>query len=234
MLSPIAYTPSPLPPPPALRERVGVRVPRQTLPPPSLIHHASFIIHHFLHASVLLLLLPLFAGCASAVSAGHNTALDSVDLTSMTDDMAHKIMASPAVQRALAQNGKLKVVVQPVENRMVAEILPRGAAEAFTGRVRALLSEFAPDQFTWLMNRDDFNALRRRERDLNFQLGPSPDAIQPEYALVARFNSTTTEDPKHRASYYLCIYELTNIQDRTSLWTGKYEVKKTALKGFMD
>jgi len=182
----------------------------------------------------VLFVLPLAAGCSTAVSSGHNTALDSVDLTQMTDDMAQKIMASASVQQALAQKGKLKVVVQPVENRMVAEILPRGAGEAFTGRVRALLSEKAPDTFTWIMNRDDFNSLRRRERDLGFALGPSPDAIQPEYALVARFNSLTDEDPRRRSSYYLCVYELTNIQDRTSLWTGKYEVKKIAVKGFMD
>ena len=40
----------------------------------------------------------LLNGCASAVAAGHNTALDSTDLVAMTDDMAMKIVASPAVQ----------------------------------------------------------------------------------------------------------------------------------------
>ncbi|MGE5611604.1 MAG: hypothetical protein ACM359_20305, partial [Bacillota bacterium] len=170
---------------------------------------------------LLLTCVGLLTGCASAVSSGHNTALDSVDLVSMTDDMAMKIVGSPAVQQELARHGKLRVVVQPVENHMVAEILPRGAAEAFTGRLRALLSEKAPDKFTWLMNRDDFYRLRRRE--LDFALGPAPDSIQPEYALVAKFNSLTDEDANHRSSYYLCVYELTNIQNRQSLWTGTYE-----------
>jgi hypothetical protein len=185
-----------------------------------------------LSSMLLLTCVGLLTGCASAVSSGHNTALDSVDLVSMTDDMAMKIVGSPAVQQELARHGKLRVVVQPVENRMVAEILPRGAAEAFTGRLRALLSEKAPDKFTWIMNRDDFYRLRSRE--LDFTLGPSPDSIQPEYALVARFNSITDEDANHRSSYYLCVYELTNIQNRQSLWTGTYEVKKIAVKGFMD
>jgi hypothetical protein len=189
--------------------------------------------HHRLR--LLLLLLPLLAaGCATAVSAGHNTALDGVNLTEMTDDMAMKIMGSAPVQQAIARDGKLKVVVQPVENNMTAEVLPRGAAEAFTGRVRALLSAKAADQFAWIMNRDDFYRLRRRERDLDFPLGPSPEAINPEYALVARFSSLTDESSKRRSAYYLCVYELTNLQNRTSLWTGKYEVKKTAVKGFMD
>ena len=181
---------------------------------------------------LMLLLAPLTQGCASAVQAGHSTALDSVNLVEMTDDMARQIVASPAVQDAIQKDGKLRVVVQPVQNNMTAEVLPRGAAEAFTGRVRALLSEHAPDRFTWIMNRDDFRKLRQREID--FELGPSPDAIQPEYALVARFSSITNESIKHRGSYYLCVYELTNIQNRVVLWTGKYEVKKTAVKGFLD
>src|SRR5688572_6368061 len=107
------------------------------------------------------ILLPL-TGCGngSAVSSGRNTALDGVDLVAMTDDMAAKIVADPEVQRAFREEGKLKVVVQPVENQMVGEVLPRGPAEAYTARVRALLAEAAPQQFTWIMNRDAFYRLR--------------------------------------------------------------------------
>src|SRR5688500_8603546 len=105
---------------------------------------------------LMLLLAPLTQGCASAVQAGHSTALDSVNLVEMTDDMARQIVASPAVQDAIQKDGKLRVVVQPVQNNMTAEVLPRGAAEAFTGRIRALLSEHASDRFTWIMHRYDF------------------------------------------------------------------------------
>jgi hypothetical protein len=176
--------------------------------------------------------LSVLSGCASAVQAGHNTALDSVDLVRMTDDMALKIVADPDVQAAIQQSGKLKVVVQPVENRMTAEVLPKGPAETFTARVRALLSNHAPDRFTWVMNRDAFYDLRGRELDVD--LGPSPEAIDPEYALTAIFGSLTNETSRGRSSYYLCTYELTNLRDRTVLWTDKYEVKKTVMKGFLD
>jgi hypothetical protein len=44
----------------------------------------------------------------------------------------------------------------------------------------------------------------------------------------------TKEDASMRTSAYLCVYELTNLQDRTVLWTDKYEVKKKAVKGFLD
>ena len=177
-------------------------------------------------------LLPLASGCVSAVQSGHNTALDAADLVQMTDNMSMKILADPDVQAAIERDGKLKVVVQPVENEMTAEVLPKGPSETFTARVRALLSKHAPDRFTWVMNRDTFYDLRGRELDVD--LGPSPEAIDPQYALTAIFSSLTNESSKGRSSYYLCRYELTNLKDRTVLWTDKYEVKKRAVKGFLD
>ena len=174
----------------------------------------------------------LISGCASAVAAGHNTALDSVDLVRMTDDMAARIVADPEVQSGLAR-GAMKVVVQPVENRMEAEILPRGPAEAFTARVRTLLAKHAPNQFVWVMNRDAYYRLRGRELE-GVELGPAPEAVNPDYALTATFSSLTSEDPRRRSAYYLCVYELTDLSLRNVLWTGSYEVKKLAVKGFLD
>jgi hypothetical protein len=185
-------------------------------------------------ACPLLLLALVQFGCAgdTAIAHGHNTALDSVDLVSMTDDMAMKIVVSPAVQDTIAHEGRLKVVVEPVENQMTGEVLPRGPAQAFTGRLRVLLSQHARDQFTWVMNRDAWHYLRNRE--LEIDPGPSPDSIQPRYALTAKFSSLTNEDSKRRSAYYLCVYELTDLQHRYILWSDKYEVKKTAVKGFLD
>jgi hypothetical protein len=175
----------------------------------------------------------LLCGCSSAVQSGANTALSGDDLVKMTDDMAMKIIADPEVQAAIGQKGALKIVVQPVENQMRAEVLPRGPAEAFTARLRTLLARHAPDKFTWVMNRDAFYHLRQRELD-NVDLGPLPERVQPEYALTAKFSSLGNEDQKHRSSYYLCVYDLTSLTDRTVLWTGSYEVKKVAVKGFGD
>ena len=172
-------------------------------------------------------------GCSSAVGAGRNTALSGVDLVKMTDDMAMQIGSDAEVQRAIAQRGPLKVVLTPVENRMRAEVLPRGPAEAFVARVRTLLSRHAPQSFTWIMNRDAWHNLRERELE-GVELGPSPDAVQPDYSLSAVFSSLAEEDRKHRSSYYLCRYELVDLRDRTVLWTGAYEVKKVAVKGFGD
>jgi hypothetical protein len=170
--------------------------------------------------------------CETAVEKGRNTALDTVDLLQMTDDMAMKLQADPSVQDEIRKHGALKIVVEPVKNEMTAEVLPRGPAEAFTGRVRSLLSKHAPDQFVWVMNRDTF--YRMRGKELDFDLGPSPDAIDPEYALTAKFSTLTNEDAKRRSEYYLCVYELTDLSHRNVLWTDKYEVKKAVVKEFLD
>jgi hypothetical protein len=183
--------------------------------------------------TVLVSVISATIGCASAVQHGENTALSGVDLVRMTDDMAMQIGGDPEVRRAIAQRGPLKVVVMPVENRMRAEVLPRGPAEAFVARVRTLLSKHAPGDFMWIMNRDAWYSLRGREFE-GVELGPSPDATEPDYALSAVFSSLADEDRKHRSSYYLCRYELVDLRDRTVLWNGAYDVKKVAVKGFGD
>lgn len=181
----------------------------------------------------LLILIGLLAGgCANGIQSGHNTALDSMDLKQMTDSMSASIVADPRVQAAIAKDGKLKVVVEPVVNEMTAEVLPRGEADMFTARVRILLSQHAPDKFLWIMNRDAFYSLRQRE--LEMDLGPAPGAINPQYALTAHFRSLTKENSKMRSEAYLCVYELTDLDHRTVLWSDKYEVKKKAVKGFLD
>jgi hypothetical protein len=176
--------------------------------------------------------LLILSGCTSAVQSGRNTALDSVDLRRMTDDMAQKIVADPDVQAAIAREGSMPIVVQPVENRMVAEVLPRGPAQAFTARVRVLLSRHAPDRFQWVMNRDAFYELRARETDID--LGPAPERVQPRYALTSIFSSLTKEDLKRRSAYYLCEYQLTDLAGGNLLWSGAYELKKVAVRKFLD
>ena len=184
-------------------------------------------------AAVVVITGLVVSGCSSAVSQGTNTALSGVDLVQMTDDMAMKIMGDPEVQSAMAQRGALKVVVLPAENQMQGEVLPRGQAEAFVGRVRTLLARHAPDKFTWIMNRETFYRLRAQELE-GVEAGPSPDAVSPDYSLSAVFTSMANEDAKHRSSYYVCRYELSDLKDRTVLWTAAYEVKKVAVKGMLD
>jgi hypothetical protein len=83
-------------------------------------------------------------------------------------------------------------------------------------------------------DRDAFNELRARELDLGIDPGPNPDRVQPGYALTARFSNIFAEDKRRRETFYLCVFELTNLSGGTILWSGSYEVKKAAVKGFLD
>jgi hypothetical protein len=176
----------------------------------------------------------LIAGCGTATSHGKGTALDHIDLINMTDDMARKIAADPEVQAAIAANGPMKIVVMPVENQMTGEILPRGPAMTFVSRIRALLARKNDGRFTWIANKDVYRAMQQRELEPGTDLGPDPSTTNPEYSLNAIFSSLTKENADRRSSYYLCEYQLTNLKDRTVLWTDKYELKKIAVKGYLD
>ena len=179
--------------------------------------------------SVLVLVL---TGCGNAVISGKSTALSGFDLEAMTDQMAAGIMADPEV-RAAAANGPLKVVVLPVENLLTGEVLPEGQARAFTARVRVLLARARTGRFTWINNRDTFYALRNRELE-GVDPGPDPDAISPEYALHATFRSLASDDKHARSAFYQCVFTLTSLDNRTELWTDVYNVRKTAVKNFLD
>ncbi len=173
-------------------------------------------------------------GCASAVSAGTNTSLSADDLTAMTDRMAMSIVAAPGVQEAIAREGKLRVVIQPVENYMSGEILPAGQKRAFVTRVRELLAGGGTrDRFVWIMNKADFYAVRGSELETH-DLGPSPDSMQPTHELTARFDSLTNVTSSARSSGYLCAYRLVDLRTREVVWADKYEVRKTAVRGFLD
>ena len=137
----------------------------------------------------------LFCGCASAVSQGQSTALSGVDLVQMTDDMAMKVAADPEVQAAIAKQGSLRVVVLPAENRMRAEVLPAGEAEAFTVRLRTLLAKHEPGKFTWIINRDTFYKMRARELE-GIDLGPAPDAGSRRVSISPRGVTTRIDSTR--------------------------------------
>lgn len=172
-------------------------------------------------------------GCGNAVATGTSTALSGYDLETMADQMAQSIMADPDVQAAVAEEGPLRVVIRPVRNELTGEVLPRGQAEAFTAQVRTLLTRARTGNFIWINNRDDFYAMRARELE-GIDLGPSPDAIDPNYALVATFRSLASDDKRGRSAFYQAIFQLTDLLERDVLWIDSYTVKKSATKNFLD
>lgn len=190
-------------------------------------------IHGCISWASLAALCILLVACASPMKTARYSALEGDDLIAITGDMAMQLTGSPVVQRAIAEHGPLRVVILPVENYMTGEIMPEGQKNAFVGRLRALLAASAPESFVWIANRAAYQQMRQAELEAGY-LGPDPDAMQPQYSLTARFDSITTDDRKRRESYYLTVYTLTDLLKRDVLWTGKYELKKSAVKGTFD
>jgi hypothetical protein len=180
----------------------------------------------------MLLMSLVLSSCASDVTrVAQKRRLDDVDLVRMTDQMAASLAADAEVLSATSA-GRIAVVILPVRNRLTGQVLPPGEAQAFVARVRVLLSRSARDRFLFVLNRDDFDALRRAE--LAEDLGPSPEAISPTHALTATFLSLDSSAGRRDATYYLCQYELTDLTDRRVLWAEKYEVKKKSVGEFLD
>lgn len=173
------------------------------------------------------------SGCGAPGPTMQATALDSFDLEAMTDQMAQSIAGDPDVRSALDREMQLRVVVLPVQNLLTGEVLPRGRAEIFTARLRMLLNRGMPQSFQWIMNRDYFYTLRAMELE-GVDLGPAPESTNPDYALTATFESLRSEDKSRQSAYYLCVFELRDLRGRTMLWTDKYEVRKSAVKGWLD
>ncbi|MEI8194983.1 MAG: hypothetical protein WCI73_03645, partial [Phycisphaerae bacterium] len=186
-----------------------------------------------------LVLLPLLmlAGCGDAISKNsYNTFLDSDDLIQMTDQMAAAIPSNPQVVAEL-QKGPLVIVMQPIVND-TNEIIPAGQKQMYSHRLESLLASKPAlrQQFVWVLNRQDYEALKAAEGVDTATLGPvaaetaGPGRLVPQYALTGRFYALTKAGVSQRSDYYLCEFKLKNIATGAELWAGTYETKKLSKK----
>jgi hypothetical protein len=189
------------------------------------------------HAGVAMLATAaMLAGCnADAVNKDRQSAfLTADDLVKMTDQMAASIIADTDVQRVTAQKPMI-IVLKPIDNQS-NEVIRTNELRMYVHRVRALLSKEPAlrDRFVFVLNRDDYEALRQQEGLNEAQLGQPETRIQPEYALTGTFYANTNVDLKRRSDTYLCTFRLTNLQNSQQLWEGSYETSKHIKKEFLD
>lgn len=162
------------------------------------------------------------------------TFLTADDLVQMTDRMASSIASDPEVA-AIARTKPLIIVMKPMIND-TNEIIRGTEKEMYVHRVRALLAskQVLRNQFTFVLNRDAYNILQAKEGLSESELGPVEGRIVPEYALKAHFYADTKASSKQRSDYYLCTYQLTNINTGAILWEDTYETKKSIKREMLD
>jgi PBP1b-binding outer membrane lipoprotein LpoB len=187
-------------------------------------------------ARFLLALPILLAGCTTEAinKDAKTTFLDSTDLVTMTDQMAHSIVADPQVAGVIAQKPMI-IVMKPIINE-TNEIIRKGVKELYVHRVRVQLSghPMLRDKFVFVLNQADYDKLRSEEGLNPGELGPTDTRVQPEYALTGTFYVNTNVSTQRRSDTYLCTFRLTNLATGLELWEGKYETSKHIKKEFLD
>jgi len=190
--------------------------------------------------AALALAAALLPGCNNPTTAvnkdAQTTFLTANDMIEMTNQMAASIIADPYLAQQSLKS-PLKIVIKPVINE-TSEIIRDNRAEIFVSRLQGMLAgnRQLAGRFVWLVNREDYEKLRREEIPGADQL-PNETAIQPEYALYARFLADTNATTKTRSDTYLCQYYVTRIAGESSrevLWTGQYITSKKIKKEFLD
>lgn len=190
-------------------------------------------------AKCLLALPVLLAGCTTEAinKDAKTTFLDSNDLVTMTDKMAHSIVADPQVAAVIAQKPMI-IVMKPIVNE-TNEIIRKGEKELYVHRVRVQLSghPMLRDKFVFVLNRADYEKLRTEEGLNPGELGPDVQRVQPEYALTGTFYVNTNVSTNKRSDTYLCTFRLFKLSgDATGvqLWEDTYETSKHIKKEFLD
>jgi PBP1b-binding outer membrane lipoprotein LpoB len=185
---------------------------------------------------LFLLPLLLLAGCnQDAINKDAKTTfLNSNDLVTMTDKMAHSIVGDPDVSRAISQKPML-IVMKPISNE-TNEIIRKGEKELYVHRVRVQLSGHPAlrDKFVFVLNKEDYEKLRSEEGLNPNELGLDDTRVQPEYALTGTFFVNTNVSTQRRSDTYLCTFRLTNLATGVQLWEGSYETSKQIKKEFLD
>ncbi len=179
-------------------------------------------------------------GCSSqnAISdKAHTSFLTGDDVVEMTDKMAAGI-ASDSQVAAISAQKPMVIVLQPVVND-TNEIMRGHERELYVHRVRVLLSskQVLRRQFTFVLNRNDYQTLLNQEGVPATELGAPADRIVPEFALKGHFFADTRANSKQRSDYYLCTYQLTRLsgpQAGEIIWEGTYETKKAIKKDLLD
>lgn len=153
--------------------------------------------------------------------------LQGYDVISASDKMAADILALPQLN---ADRNQWTIVVGNMEDHTTQ----RGFGpnyDIFLGRVKTNLAKMSHGRVQLIENRDRFHQLRNQEleganeRDDFGQGGgntarPAPAAIQPDFIL----HGVARDLPNGGTNFYQLEFDLTNLRNRTIVWTNEYDV----------
>lgn len=181
------------------------------------------MLHRFV--ACLLIALPL-VGCS--VPKLNTTRLDSIDLVTMTDQMAASLTSSEAITGSDRSSKPWTVTMDRVSNQ-TNDIMPEGEKRAFLARLRAQLN-----QSPALASRNITFVAPLAQRQATEELQVAPTAIRPTHALTATFYAASERTRAARSDAYLAAFQLLDLKTNQIVWEDRYEVKYAVQRNKLD
>lgn len=152
-----------------------------------------------------------------------DTGLQSRDLVDMTDKLAADLLKIPQIA-----NNPNKIVIQVTSIRNQTST-PWQNDQIYLARMRTLLAKYAGNQIAFTLPPQQLAQLQQQtlgENKGGFEqnsrgAAPTSGRLIPQYALTGVFYDL----PNSATTYYLCEFQLVDIQTGQLIWDGKYEVR---------
>jgi PBP1b-binding outer membrane lipoprotein LpoB len=154
-----------------------------------------------------------------------DTGLQSRDLVDMTDQLTADLLKIPEI----SQNPTQVIIVMSSLQNQTSQ--PWQNNQIYLARMRALLNQYARDRLTFVLPPGQLQQLQQQNLSGNnndaFEqssraAAPAPSAtLVPQYALTGTFY----DQPNTSTTYYLCTFQLVNLQTGAITWEGHYEVR---------
>ncbi len=150
--------------------------------------------------------------------------LQSRDLVDMTNRLAADLLKIPEI----AQNpNKVIIVMTGIDNKTSQ---PWQNDQIYLARMRALLNQYARNRIAFVIQPQQLQQLQQQElgstggadfgQSTRGQV-PQNTRMIPQYALKGVFYDL----PNSATTYYLCTFQLVNLQTGELVWEGHYETR---------
>ena len=177
--------------------------------------------------SILCVVTMLVVGCAAPA---RSTRFAASDFEQIAQAIAHDLYASDAIARRTPDSPRWVVSFDKVTN-LTSDVIT--AAEQ--GSIMARIVGAAP--ITELNQRKNMAFVIPPQRTLALRQQGMDDEADLAYGsqrgvnhtLTATFRSLTRAGEKERTEVYLCSFALLDLQTHRLVWSGQYELKRSAI-----
>ncbi len=175
----------------------------------------------------LWVLLLIAAGCAAPA---RSTRFTDADFSEIASAMAQSLYASDAIQNRTPDSPLWVVSIDKVTN-LTSDVITVPEQWAIMARIigAAPLEELdRVKNIRFVIPPERALALRDRGIDDEVDLAYG-SRREVNHTMTATFRSVTRANPTARTDVYLCVFELLDLDTGQLVWSGSYEIKRSAV-----